>query len=279
MAQISNDSQPREILATCCLPLRVVTRLELSPDTMPVYIRTAAGTAAALNPLVKLPRNLRQLLVAIDGETPASAHAARMAGQGNIQVLLDTLQLSGLIRHASPAGERLGDAAADFLAVEPVARTQAGRSPAPPLAAPPLPASFLPAPESAQPPTRSGAIARSPAFVPQTDRESTRTRHEPEAVSAPEPDGFAEFGTETAPADLRPAGPAHYALGSIISLMSDFVTEHLPDRALEIVLALESLTSVSQVSSSLDDYRALIAPMGDAAQRHLAELQHLLQSD
>lgn len=279
MPQNSNDLQPREILATCCLPLRVVTRLELSPDTMPVYIRTAAGTAAALNPLVKLPRNLRQLLVAIDGETPASAHAARMAGQGNIQVLLDTLQLSGLIRPASPAGERLGDAAADFLAVEPVARTQAGRSPAPPLAAPPLPASFLPAPESAQPPTRSGAIARSPAFVPQTDRESTRTRHEPEAVSAPEPDGFAEFGTETAPADLRPAGPAHYALGSIISLMSDFVTEHLPDRALEIVLALESLTSVSQVSSSLDDYRALIAPMGDAAQRHLAELQHLLESD
>ncbi len=279
MPQNSNDLQPREILATCCLPLRVVTRLELSPDTMPVYIRTAAGTAAALNPLVKLPRNLRQLLVAIDGETPSSAHAARMAGQGNIQVLLDTLQLSGLIRPASPAGERLGDAAADFLAVEPVARTQAGRSPAPPLAAPPLPASFLPAPESAQPPTRSGAIARSPAFVPQTDCESTRTRHEPEAVSAPEPDGFAEFGTETAPADLRPAGPANYALGSIISLMSDFVTEHLPDRALEIVLALESLTSVCQVSSSLDDYRALIAPMGDAAQRHLAELQHLLQSD
>ena len=246
---------------------------------MPVYIRTAAGTAAALNPLVKLPRNLRQLLVAIDGETPASTHAARMAGQGNIQVLLDTLQLSGLIRPASPAGERLGDAAADFLAVEPVARAPTGRSPAPLLAAPPLPASFLPAPESAQPPTRSGAIARSPAFVPQTDYESTRTRHEPEAVSAPEPDGFAEFGTETAPADLRPAGPANYALGSIISLMSDFVTEHLPDRALEIVLALESLTSVSQVSSSLDDYRALIAPMGDAAQRHLAELQHLLQSD
>ena len=279
MAQTSNDLQPRVILAAPCLPLRFVIRLKLSPDTMPVYIRTAAGTAAALNPLVKLPRNLRQLLVAIDGETPASTHAARMAGQGNIQVLLDTLQISGLIRHASPAGERLGDAAADLLAGEPVARPEAGRSPASPLAASPLAASFLPAPASAQPPTRSGAMARSPAPVLHTDYESTRTRHEPEAVSTPEPDGFAEFGTETAPADLRPAGPAHYTLGSMISLMSDFVTEHLPDRALEIVLALESLTSVSQVWSSLDDYRALIAPMGDAAQRHLTELQHLLKSD
>ena len=248
-----------------------------SLDTMPVYIRTATGTAAALNPLVKLPRNLRQLLVAIDGETSTSTHAARMANQGNIQVLLDTLQLAGLIRPASPAGAQLGNAAASFQASQPA------REPAAPELTPTLsPLSLAPSSwstlEMAQPPAWSGAMARSSASVAHTDFQTTRTKLEPEFNATPQPDAFAEFGTETAPADLRPTAAGSYELGNVISLMSNFVTQHLPERSLEIVLALESLTSVSHVASSLHDYRALIAPVGDAAHHHLAELQHLLDS-
>ena len=192
---------------------------------MPVYIRTTAGTAAALNPLAKLPRNLRQLLVAIDGSTPSSTHAARMANPADIDVLLELLERAGLVRQAAPAGAQHGDAAV-----------------------------VQPSQDAAAP----VAVAAAP--------------------SAPVADAFANFGSETAPAGLRPTGAVYYELGNVISLMSDFVTRHLPERSLEIVLALEGLASIGQVVSSLDDYRTLITPLGDPAQHHLAELQRMLDA-
>ena len=225
---------------------------------MPVYIRTTAGTAAALNPLTKLPRHLRQLLVSIDGSTPTSTLALRMAKEDDIDVLLEALQRVGLIRQASPAGTRHGDAAA---ALPPVATVS---------------------------PQNDSLPASAPLFM-HADANSMQVDAEPAPVAAAAAaaaaassalvdDGFASFGTETAPAGLRPAGSGYYELANVISLMSDFVTEHLPDRSLEIVLALESLASVGQVLSSLDDYRALITPLGDAAQQHLAELQRMLEA-
>ena len=110
------------------------------------------------------------------------------------------------------------------------------------------------------------------------------TDAEPEPVAAaavippPATDGFSGFGTETAPAGLRPTEALYYELANVISLMSDFVTKHLPDQSVEIVLALESLASARQVKSSLHDYRALISPMGEVAQQHLAELQSMLEA-
>jgi hypothetical protein len=220
---------------------------------MPVYIRTTAGTAAALNPMTKLPRHLRQLLVSIDGSTPTSTLALRIAREDDIDVLLEALQRVGLIRQASPAGARHGDAAAAL-------QSAATVSP------------------------QNDSLPVSPPLFMHADANSMQVDTEPAplaaaaAGSALVDDGFASFGTETAPAGLRPAGSGYYELANVISLMSDFVTEHLPDRSVEIVLALESLTSVGQVLSSLDDYRALITPLGDVAQQHLAELQRMLEA-
>jgi hypothetical protein len=255
------------------------SRPRLVHRTMPVYIRTTAGTAAALNPLAKLPRNLRQLLVAIDGSTPSSTYAARMASPGDIDVLLEVLQRAGLIRQAGPAGARHGDAAGDGPSVEPVDHAQAAVSPASP-----APGSPSPTPEVAPPPLPSTGMVSRPVPFMLTDVHVVRADAEPEpiavaaVVSAAAADRFDGFGAETAPADLRPAGAVYYELGNVISLMSDFVTRHLPERSLEIVLALEGLASIGQVLSSLDDYRALITPMGDVAHHHLAELQRMLDA-
>jgi len=251
---------------------------------MPVYIRTAAGTTAALNPLIKLPRQLRQLLVSIDGSTPTSTLAMHIPKDNDIDVLLEALQRAGLICSADPAGARHGDPAA------PALRADASSS--------------YPVREVTQSPNESRGMLRSPAAldarvasarpqsyplsgspVPFTHAEAgtARASAQPEVavIAGASPglvdEGFASFGTETAPAGLRPEAIGSYELGNVISLMSNFVTEHLPDRSLEIVLALESLTSVKQVLSSMDDYRALIAPMGQAAQYHLVELQLLLE--
>jgi hypothetical protein len=252
----------------------LAARLRLFPFTMPVYIRTTAGTAAALNPLAKLPRNLRQLLVAIDGSTPSSTLAARMANQGDIDVLLEVLQRAGLIRQSGPAGSLAGDAAAGLPSVKPVDFRPATAASA----------LHLSASEGALPPTMVRDMASRPVPVVLTDIHVAQTDAVPApvavaaVVSTAAADEFANFGSETAPAGLRPAGAVYYELGNVISLMSDFVTQHLPERSLEIVLALESMASIGQIVSSLDDYRALIIPMGDVAHHHLAELQRMLDA-
>lgn len=137
-------------------------------------------------------------------------------------------------------------------------------------------------PELGLPPTLSRDLAGSPVQFVHAGVALMQAGPKPVAVAAlaltPVADGFASFGTETAPADLRPAGAGVYKVGNVISLMSDFVTHHLPDRSLEIVLALKSLISVGQVMSSLDDYRALISPIDDADHQHLAEPQRMLDS-
>lgn len=240
---------------------------------MTVYIRTAAGTAAALNPLAKLPRNLRQLLVAIDGSTPSSSFAARMAGQGDIDVLFDVLQRAGLIRHTGPAGPQHSDAAAKLASVQSVARAPVVALAASPSRAPeviPAPAPLLDVVNHPAPVTTTDTAAH----IAQTDA----TLQPLAVVSAVAVDRFADFGAETAPASLRPTEAIHYELSNVISLMSDFVTQHLPERSLEIVLELESLSSVEQVVSSLDDYRTLITPTGEVAHHHLAELQRMLDA-
>ena len=82
----------------------------------------------------------------------------------------------------------------------------------------------------------------------------------------------------TAPA-TRPGAPpstAQYQLRNAISLMSDFVTAHLPADSIEIVLTLEGLSSVEKVLASLNDYKVMIATAGSAVAPHLEELRALL---
>ena len=74
----------------------------------------------------------------------------------------------------------------------------------------------------------------------------------------------------------RPSSTAQYQLRNAISLMSDFVTQHLPAESLEVILALEGLGSVEQVLASLKGYEALVMPAGEPARRHLVELRSVL---
>jgi hypothetical protein len=71
---------------------------------------------------------------------------------------------------------------------------------------------------------------------------------------------------------------SHYQLKQAVSLMSDFVSAHLPMQSIEIVLELERLTSVEQLIASLSGYEALVGGQGEPARRHLAELRAVLSS-
>ncbi|MBG6077145.1 hypothetical protein [Polaromonas sp. CG_9.11] len=76
-----------------------------------------------------------------------------------------------------------------------------------------------------------------------------------------------------------PSGAAGYPLRKALLLISDFVTLHLPDQSMEIVLALEALGSVEQLVGSLQGYEALVTPLGMPARQHLAELRQVLTTN
>jgi hypothetical protein len=85
--------------------------------------------------------------------------------------------------------------------------------------------------------------------------------------------------TPTAPqmAEISRSGhPMTFEIRSVVTMMSDFVMQHLPARSLEIVLALEGVTSMQQLASSLSGYAALISEAGEPGKAHLRELQKLV---
>ena len=69
---------------------------------------------------------------------------------------------------------------------------------------------------------------------------------------------------------------SQYKLRSVILLISDFVTVHMPAESIEIILTLEGLDSVDQLKANLNGYASLIAPLGNPAQQHLAQIEAAL---
>lgn len=243
---------------------------------MIIYVRTAAGNEAALNHNSALPRKLRTLLIAIDGRTRAGTYVNSLSSFGDVDALLGSLREAGLIEAvASPGSLSVIDVANAQMFPDQSAswrHTDADR------------AAF-----TEPPPAPAGALARfgnvfrradSQPAVPGTDDLASWSTFKPPApVSPPVPSAgrqAAQAGYYALSSAAGSASTAHYQLRNAISLMSDFVTNHLPADSLEIVLALEGLGSVEQVLASLKGYEALVVPVGEPAHRHLAELRAVL---
>ena len=62
------------------------------------YIRTPAGTAAVLNPKIMMPRQLKALLIAMNGQFDPYFYASRVPGGLNVSGMLETLVKDGYIR-------------------------------------------------------------------------------------------------------------------------------------------------------------------------------------
>lgn len=234
---------------------------------MPVYIRTAAGRSAALNPLSLLPRGMRTLLTVIDGHSDSSIYQARLPSLGDVQILLDSLEKSGYIQIAykaplSSKAASLGHALsyAPSLVV-PWSDTHAGDV-EPQVSAP------------AVEPLRATPKYIEPYVAAATPDElsiiaSTQVKSEP---------------VQVAPAVIAPnlvpnnntANTSQYKLRSAILLISDFVTQHMPSESIEIILTLEGLDSIEQLTANLSGYASLIAPLGNPAQHHLDQLKATL---
>jgi hypothetical protein len=68
---------------------------------MTVYVRTAEGQLAAYSPDSALPRKLRALLKVIDGKTSLDVYTSSLKAFGDVQGVLKSLDMAGLIRPMS----------------------------------------------------------------------------------------------------------------------------------------------------------------------------------
>ena len=232
---------------------------------MNLYKRTAAGNAAALNPRLPLSPKLRALLVSVDGHTLVETYVKNLASLGDVMALLNSLLMQGYLEiiktdNFEPAAKP-GQTLRQNAATPTVERqSQGGMTPA--------------ALESAFELAGIRNTGAPPAKQLPVNGGQPETRFQNSAAS---PGASSMLAAPVA----RPGAPpssAQYQLRNAISLMSDFVTTHLPAESIEIVLTLEGLSSVEQVMASLNDYKVMIAPAGPAIAPHLDELRALLAS-
>lgn len=245
---------------------------------MTIYIRTAAGNEAALNPQSPLPRKLRTLLIGIDGRTGVDTYVNSLSSFGDVDALLGSLHDAGLIEAAAVmrpvAGRSVDDEHTPVSQSASWSDTDANRSAFMETAVAP-PGAFA---------RLGNAFKRAETSVSMSgvDELSSWARFQspPAPVSPPAPSAGRQQPAQAgyyAPSSAGSASStAQYQLRNAISLMSDFVSQHLPADSLEIVLALEGLGSVEQVLTSLKGYEALLAPVGEPARMHLAELRAVL---
>ena len=235
------------------------SRIE-SSENMPVYIRTAAGNEAALNPKSALPRKLRTLLISVDGRTRLGTYVSSLSSFGDVEALIQSLQHAGLIEEQAPQ-KTVGDSWPEKNNNETFG--EAGRF----ASQTNVKSAWSQTDVGSTAWGASPALSRSPLNEPVDDLASW-SKFQPQ----PTPQAFK-------PAGAQPATTAHYQLRNAISLMSDFVSQHMPMESLELVLALEGQTSVEQVVSSLKGYESVISHLGEPARQHLAELRRLLSSN
>jgi hypothetical protein len=230
------------------------------PDT--VFARTGLGNAAARAVQADLPRMVKTLLIAVDGRTSVAMFQKLLPNFGDVSALFDALESGGYI-------ERVGSVSVKAAAV------------------PPRPALRVVAPAPAEPPRKDLEQSRK-------DLEQSRWFESTQRFTEPAPaSGWrgvslqdAAPGGAAAPVAFGTAGlSGHRSAVTEVArvreartLMSDFLFAHMPEVAMEAVLALERLESTEQIVRNIPEYQRLIAATGRKGAEHLTAVRDVLSS-
>jgi hypothetical protein len=74
------------------------------------------------------------------------------------------------------------------------------------------------------------------------------------------------------------AGSKRAAVRHAVELMSNYVLEHMPRTASQVLPEIESLHSVDQWAELMDGYAMFIAPTGERGHSHMAQLRRMLNA-
>ncbi len=237
-----------------------------------VFERTPAGAVAIRTAGDAVPRQLRTLLLAIDGRSPVSQYVPFLTALAPLSEKFAQLEVMGFARRRT--------AAADGGALAPSSHTPLPPLPlSPPATAAPQEgrqtqqvteaelrdfASQLPAASSPPPATPVSndfanelqAFARRSRFDDTVDDTSTPARTE-----APVP---------------KVAAPLQPALANLLARMQAYLSDVAGMEGLPVALMLEQITSLTQLRKELPSYAELVASYGGNPTDHINTLTGLL---
>jgi hypothetical protein len=206
---------------------------------MTIYTRTDEGQLAAYSPSSVLPRKLRSLLKVIDGKTPVSVYNDSLKAFGDVEGVLTSLEMAGLIR--------------------PIAQSQQY-----------TPAAVVP--ETASP---AATMVWGNTDTRQPSAPMSRTFRSTGSAGQNSQVGFAPSNTAayvSGPARAQ-------ALGRAVDLMSNFVLTYAPEQSFMVLKELEELTDLEQLAVTLGGYEMLMAHLGPVAQEHLLLVKQILREN
>jgi hypothetical protein len=210
---------------------------------MTTYVRTEEGQLAAYSPGSVLPRKLRSLLKVIDGKTQASVYSESLKAFGDVQGVLISLEMAGLIRQLSQTTNL--EAALAGVANAPAPSTMVWGDTS----------------TKRSPPADSQTHSRPMTRGPSTQASYSSTHN----ISYP-----------NSPADNAARAQA---LASAVDTMSIFVLTHAPEHSFLVLKELESLTNLEQLAVTLGGYTQLISHLGPIAQEHLLLIKQILRDN
>jgi hypothetical protein len=206
---------------------------------MIIYTRTEEGQLAAYSPNSVLPRKLRSLLKVIDGKTPVSVYNDSLKAFGDVQGVLTSLQMAGLIRAIAPSS--------------PYTASVAGPDAAP----------------------AASAMVWGNTNAPETHAQGSGTFGSTETKGQNSPVGFAASSTMV----FGGSQARSQALGRAVDLMSNFVLTYAPEQSFAVLKELEELTELDQLAVTLGGYEMLMAHLGPVAQEHLLLVRQILREN
>lgn len=154
---------------------------------MAIYEKTDIGRSALKDFSSPLPRKLRSLLVAIDGNTHLTQYVKNLSAFGDVQSMFNSLIQNGYIKHRD---------------------------------------------------ANNSAVKRVEFFTSITSQQARLT--------------------------------------NCITQISNFFTDHMPERAIEMILIFEGINSLHELETNLPGYEKMIASLGSVAQQHIQALKQQL---
>jgi hypothetical protein len=204
---------------------------------MTIYTRTEEGQLAAYSPGSVLPRKLRSLLKVIDGKTPVSVYNDSLKAFGDVEGVLMSLQMAGLIRIVAQTSPYTAAVVSSDTA--PAFSTMVWRNT-----------------DTYQPSSPMSQTVGSSGTRGQTTQA-----------------GFTP--TNTMAYDSGPA--RSQALRRAVDLMSNFVLTYAPEQSFMVLKELEELTDLEQLAVTLGGYEMLMGHLGPVAQEHLLLVKQILR--
>lgn len=213
---------------------------------MTVYVRTDEGQLAAYSTDSALPRKLRSLLKVIDGKTALEVYINSLRAFGDVQGVLKSLDMAGLIRPmsqlplgAARAQQDTGKTGANTVWAQTAQQSVSSRT------------SGI---KSIFKGTNSGGPATQASYMHTRSGQSMMSMNDP-AV---------DFERSQ-------------ALARAVDSMSNFILSNAPEHSFMVLKELEQMTNLEQLAVTLGGYEQLIKHLGSAAQEHLTVVKSLLR--